>query len=442
MGNSERDTIFALSSAAGPAGIAVVRISGPRAALALRILAGEVPQPRQARLLDLGKKELIDRGLVLWFPAPDSFSGEDVAELQVHGGRAVVAALLAALAEIPGLRPAGPGEFSRRAFENGKFDLTQAEAIADLVAAETEAQRRQAQIQLGGALGRRYEGWRGRLMKALAHFESAIDFVDEEIEVDLEEERRELGRVAEEIALHLAERRGERLRDGLSLAIVGPPNAGKSSLLNWLVRRDAAIVSATAGTTRDVIEVHLDLGGWPVVVADTAGLRRATGDGIEEEGLRRARERAEAADLRLVVVDAGHWPNVDAETASLLDERSVVLVNKVDLTEVSVRQTPGGAPAYAVSVKTGEGLSEVLAVLEDRLAGELAPEGASLTRARHRFALEESQEELGRALIAGAEVELAAENLRLASRALGRITGRVDVEDILDLVFAEFCIGK
>ena len=354
----------------------------------------------------------------------------------------MVAALLAALAKIPGLRPAGAGEFSRRAFENGKFDLTQAEAIADLVAAETEAQRRQAQLQLGGALGRLYEDWRDRLTRALAHYESAIDFVDEEVDVDFQAQRSALGQVAAEIDAHLGERRGERLRDGLSLAIVGPPNAGKSSLLNWLAQRDAAIVSATAGTTRDVIEVHLDLGGWPLVVADTAGLRRAASDGIEKEGLRRARQRAEAADLRLVVVEAEQWPEVDDETAKLLDERSVVFVNKVDLRPVAVVETPGGAEVFAVSVQTGEGLEVALAALQSRLAEELAPEGASLTRARHRHALEECRRELERVLADNAEVELAAENLRLASRALGRITGRVDVEDILDLVFSEFCIGK
>ncbi len=428
-----------------------MRLSGPRAGEVIRRLAGQVPEPRRARLAALGQGELIDRALVLWFPGPDSFTGEDVAEFHLHGGPAVVAALLAALAEIAGLRPAGPGEFSRRAFENGKFDLTQAEAIADLVAAETEAQRRQAQIQLGGALGRLYEGWRGILTGALAHFEAAIDFVDEELEVDLQAARRELGQVAGEIAAHLADRRGERLRQGVSLAIVGPPNAGKSSLLNWLARRDAAIVSASPGTTRDIIEVQLDLGGWPLSVADTAGLRQAVGDGVEAEGLRRARQRAEGADLRLVVVEAGEWPEVDAETAKLLDERSLVLVNKVDLAAVTVRRTPGGAPVYAVSVKTGQGLEETLAALEARLAAELAPQGlgpaalasagASLTRARHRQSLEVCGQELDRAL-GQTEVELAAENVRLAGRALGRITGRVDVEDILDLVFAEFCIGK
>ena len=301
------DTIYAPASAAGRAAIAVIRLSGPEAGPAMEALAGKLPPPRVARhvrLRDPASGEELDDAIALWFPAPHSVTGEDVAELHLHGSRGVLAAVMAVLGR-RGLRLAEPGEFTRRAFLNGKLDLTQAEAVADLAAAETEAQRRQALRQLDGRLGEIYRGWGERLLRLLAHLEAAIDFPDEELPPKIEAEVSEGSRrLAEEIESHLADgHRGERLRDGIAVAIVGPPNAGKSSLLNQLARREAAITSPIAGTTRDVIEVAIDLAGYPVVLADTAGLRDSA-DIVEQEGLRRALKRAEEAELRLFVFDA------------------------------------------------------------------------------------------------------------------------------------------
>lgn len=440
------DTVFALASAPGRGGVAVLRVSGPRAGAVVETLCRRpLPRPREAtvaRLADPGTGEVIDSGLVLWFPAPRSFTGEDVAELHVHGGRAVVSALADALSALPGLRPAEPGEFTRRAFENGKLDLTEAEAVADIVAAETAAQRRQALRQLDGALGRLYEGWRDRLTRALAHVEADIDFPDEDLPEGVAAAMRPvLSGLAAEIAAHLDDRhRGERLRDGIAVAILGAPNAGKSSLLNALARRDVAIVSERAGTTRDVVEVHLDLGGWPVTLADTAGLREAT-DEIEGEGIRRALDRAEKADLRLAVFDATRLPDLDPRTRALLGPATIPVVNKADRVPGLDAEAvlPG---ALAVSATTGAGLPALLSRLT-AMAGEgLDAAGPpALTRARHRAALEECRGALARALEAPLP-ELAAEDVRLASRALGRITGRVDVEDLLDVIFRDFCIGK
>jgi len=327
------DTIYAPATAAGRAAIAIIRLSGPLSGPALQALAGKLPPPRVARhlrLSDPASGEGLDDALVLWFPAPHSLTGEDVAELHLHGSRAVVAAVMAAL-DRQGLRLAEPGEFTRRAFQNDKLDLTQAEAVADLAAAETEAQRRQALRQLDGHLGRLYEGWSDRLLRLLAHLEAVIDFPDEELPPEIEARiAAESGLLAAEIARHLADdHRGERLRDGIHVAIVGPPNAGKSSLLNQLARREAAITSPFPGTTRDVIEVAVDLAGYPVVFADTAGLRESA-DPIEAEGRRRAVARAQSAELRLFVFDAGcpedaqgaaQWPGPD----------TILVANKIDL---------------------------------------------------------------------------------------------------------------
>ena len=436
-------TVVAPASAAGRAGVAVVRVSGPAAGAAVDTLAPPRPPPRQAVLRRIGPPgDPIDRGLVLWFPAPASFTGEDLVEFQVHGGRAVVDGLVDALVALPGLRPAEPGEFSRRAFLNGKLDLTEVEAVADMVAAETAAQRRQALRQLGGALRRQYDGWRARLVRCLAHVEADLDFPDEDLPAGIiAAVAPELAGMRQEIARHLDDGgAAERLRAGVAVAILGPPNAGKSSLLNRLARRDAAIVSHLAGTTRDVIEVHLDLDGVPVAVWDTAGLR-AGGDAIEAEGVRRSRARAAEADLRLVVLDGARWPEVPEAVADMIDATALVVWNKADLRPA----TPGGPPAAEpvwISALTGAGLDMLERALSERVAalagvaGGLAP-----TRARHRTALEDTRAALDRALAAPAP-ELAAEDLRLAARALGRITGRVDVEDLLDVVFRDFCIGK
>ncbi|MDA1089126.1 MAG: tRNA uridine-5-carboxymethylaminomethyl(34) synthesis GTPase MnmE [Proteobacteria bacterium] len=452
-------TIYALASAGGRAGIAVVRVSGPQASAALTALAATggrqaVALPRKAiraAINEPSTSERIDDGLVIWFPAPGSFTGEDVAEFHLHGGPAVISGVLEALAAMAGLRMATPGEFTRRAFENGKMDLTAAEGLADLIEAETSAQRKQALRQLEGELGRLYEDWRQRLLAALAHGEAGIDFSDEDLPAGIEvEARKDVADLERDLAGHLKDgRRGERLRGGFQIAIIGPPNAGKSSLLNQLARRDAAIVSETAGTTRDVIEVHLDLGGYPVTVADTAGLRDVGEDEkIEAEGIRRARAHAVDADLRLAVFDGQSWPEADAATMALVDASAIVVINKCDLSPLPLRPEINGQPALAISALTGDGIEALLAAVADRISGLMSASASpapALTRTRHREALEECRAALGRFLAAGPGTgmpELAAEDLRLAARALGRITGRVDVDDVLEVIFRDFCIGK
>lgn len=447
------DTIFAPATASGRAGVAVIRVSGAKAAKALIRLGGQSDQPRKlvrVQLQDPATGDVLDDALAAWFPAPHSFTGEDVLELHIHGGRAVMEGVLGALNGIGGLRPAEPGEFTRRAFEAGKLDLTQAEALADLVDADTRAQARQALKQMGGALKSRYDDWRTRLIQSLAHLEAVIDFPDEDLPEETAKALWEsVATLDAEIAAHLADDgRGERLRDGVHVAIVGPPNAGKSSLLNMLAKRDAAIVSETAGTTRDVIDVHLDLGGYPVMVADTAGLRD-TADAIEDEGVRRAKQRADQADLVIALFDGALYPQRDPATTALINDHTLVVVNKADLLDQAREQeqdvADGWSATYFISVKTGFGLDHLIEKLtasvadlcDDNHGGTDAP----LTRARHRGALIECRDALARAQQITLP-ELAAEDLRLAMRALGRITGHVDVEDLLDVIFGDFCIGK
>jgi tRNA modification GTPase len=438
---ARHDTIFALATGHGRAGVAMVRVSGPAARFAVQTITRKPPPPpRQAaiRALRNAGGAVFDRGLVLWFPAPNSLTGEDVCEFQIHGGPAVIGALNEALAVIPGLRLAGPGEFTRRAVENGRLDLTQAEAVADLVEAETPAQARQALRQYDGALAAVIDGWRNDLAKVLAWAEAAIDFSDEELPEDVLAEARELaGRTGADIARHLDDgRRGELVREGLFVAVIGAPNAGKSSLVNALAGRDVAIVSEAAGTTRDVIEVRLNLGGYAVILADTAGLRAAA-DSIEAEGVRRALKQAEDADLVVVVQDGSVTNNI-LENNNKLDSKTVLSIwNKADL------PWPAVPEGLHLSLKTGEGLEAVVEAIT--LAAKTKLEGGGeaplITRARHREALREAVAALDRAAGAAAP-ELFAEDLRLAVRAMGRITGRVDVEDLLDLIFRDFCIGK
>ena len=436
-----------------PSGVAVVRVTGRAAGVALDRLAGPRPRPRRAALRPIGPADdPIDRGLVLWFPGPDSATGEDVAEFHLHGGRAVVGAVLDALAGLPDLRPAEPGEFTKRAFLNDRIDLTEAEGIGDLVAAETEAQRRQALRQMGGGLRALYDAWRGRLVRALAHLEADLEFPDEDLPDGVSSSvRATVAGLAAEIADHLADgRAAERVRTGIAVAILGAPNAGKSTLLNVLARRDAAIVSPVAGTTRDVVEVHLDLAGLPVALWDTAGLRHAR-DPVEAEGVRRSLARAEAADLRLVVLDGAAWPAVPPSVAPMLAGAGPGRDPLIVWAKADLRNDAGPANAVLrteapdglwIAAPTGTGLDRLEAALAERVAGlATLAGGLAPTRSRHRAALIETLAALARVQSAEA-LELAAEDLRLAAAALGRITGRVDVEDLLDVVFRDFCIGK
>lgn len=467
--HNQRDTIFALSSGRPPAAIAVVRVSGPRAGDAVMSLAGCLPQPRQATLMRLASGrsdgrtalqrtafEPIDDALVLWFPAPRSETGEDMAEFQLHGGRAVVAAVLSALGGIPGLRLAEPGEFTRRSFEYGKLDLTRVEGLADLIGAETEAQRRQAFRQLKGLLGARAERWRERLIEGLALVEALIDFPDEgDVSERLLQPALATAKELEtEIRGLLADsHRGERLREGLTVAVAGLVNVGKSSIVNRLANRSAAIVSPYAGTTRDIIEVHLDLQGFPVTIVDTAGVRD-TADPVEQEGVRRARASAEASDLVLWVADATREDAPPPPELMKPNRPPVwVLFNKCDLLEGKglgnriASQCAGGCSnvTYYVSAKTGASFDQLvggLAAYAERVFS--GGESVLITRQRHRAALLECADALRRARCEGDEdrEDVIAEELRLASRALGRLTGRVDVENVLDVIFRDFCIGK
>ena len=440
-------TIYALASAPGRSAIAVIRLSGPACAAALKTITDDaLPPPRQAslrRLKDPSTGEVLDHGLVLWFPEPASYTGEDAAELHVHGGRAVVDGVLDCLARLPGLRPAEPGEFTRRAVTNGRLDLTRAEAVADLVDAATGEQRRQAVAQLAGALNDLYDGWGSRLTAILAHVEAAIDFPDEDLPDNIVAGiDRDIAGLIAAMRSHLDDdRRAERLREGISVAIVGAPNVGKSSLMNRLALRDAVIVSEQAGTTRDVVEVAMDVGGFEVVLADTAGLR-ASDQAIEAEGIRRARDRAATADLSLVVLDAARLAETTAEIKGLVDARSLVVVNKCDLTPVDAHMAVVGRSVFAISCQTGEGLDALMAGLKEQLWA-LWPDrdGPGPSRARHRAGVVAAVDALERAREAEL-AELRGEDLRMALRALGRLTGHTDVEALLDIVFRDFCIGK
>ena len=446
------DTIFALATAPGRAAVAVLRLSGPGARGAVEALAGGLPGARRASLRRLRDQTgaQIDEALVLWMPGPDSYTGEDSAEFHVHGGQAVADAATEALVAL-GLRPAEPGEFTRRAFEHGKMDLSQAEAVADLVDAETEGQRRQALDQLGGALARRYEAWREEILQALAVLEAAIDFPDEDLPADIAARAGpHLRRLLADLNAALADAgRGERVREGLRIAIVGAPNAGKSSLLNALTGRAAAIVTATPGTTRDVIEVPLVLAGYKALIADTAGVRETEGE-IEAEGVRRARAWAEDAGLRLWVVDASASNNAWRQGADLARPGDILVLNKADLpsgadaADAQVWAETRGLSLMKTSANDGSGveaLTESLSALAASLLG--GREFPAATRARHRVRLAEARDAVARALTAlEAAPELAAEDLRLAGRALGRISGGIDPEEVLGVIFSSFCIGK
>ena len=449
-----QQTIFALSSGRPPSAISIIRVSGHQAGALLASLAGKIPVPRLATRVTLrdGNRQPIDDAVILWFPGPASATGEDVAELHVHGGRAVLAAVFAALSAFAEVRAAEPGEFTRRAFENGKLDLTEAEALDDLIHADTDRQRRQALRQLKGLLGDKARDWRSQIIEASALIEAGIDFSDEGdvpaelIAPALSKVSTLLGEIEEVLA---SQARSERLREGLVVAIAGPPNVGKSTLINQLARREVAIVSPHAGTTRDAIEVQLDLDGYPVTVIDTAGIRE-TKDPVEQEGVRRARARAAEADLVLWIGDAEHEIDPRHGEAPVWRVR-----NKIDLDEaeppaskcrgpVGVLRQGRRAVDFRISASRGDGLGELIAAIigfaQDYLGSE---EGALIGRARHRKLLQETAASLRRSIgSVGNGEELAAEDLRMAAYSLGRLLGRVDVDEVLDAIFSRFCIGK
>jgi tRNA modification GTPase len=443
-------TIFALSSGRPPSAIALVRVSGPEAGLVLTALAGKVPAPRMATralLRDMAQQP-IDDAVVLWFPGPASATGEDVAEFHVHGGRAVLASLFAALAAFENVRAAEPGEFTRRGFENGKLDLTEAEGLDDLIHADTDRQRRQALRQLKGLLGDRARDWRAQIIEASALIEAGIDFSDEAdvpaelIAPALRKIKSLLAEIEETLA---AQGRSERLREGLVVAIAGPPNVGKSTLMNYLARREVAIVSPHAGTTRDIIEVQLDLDGYPVTVIDTAGIRE-TADPVEQEGVRRARLRAAEADLVLWLADVQHERILAGGTAPVWLVRNKIDLDagRLDGTHSALEGQGGAAGEFRISASRGDGMPELVSALigfaQDYFG---ADDGGLIGRTRQRKLLQETAASLRRSIdVVGNGEELAAEDLRAAAHALGRLLGRVDVEDILDVIFRDFCIGK
>lgn len=438
---SEGDVIFALASAVGPAGVAVMRISGGRAPdVFSRLGVGDPPLPRVAtlrRLTDPDDGEPLDDALVLWFPAPRSFTGENVAELHLHGGPAVIDGVAQALARIPGFRPAEPGEFTRRAFHNGKLDLAEAEGLADLIGADTAAARAQALWQMDGGLSALHQAWRARLIETMALAEAMLDFADEPVPDDLDVQlKAQIFALRSDIGQHIDNTSfRERLSDGFRIVLTGAPNVGKSSLLNALARRDAAIVTSIPGTTRDVLDVRLDLNGVPATVSDTAGLR-ATDDPVEHEGVRRAEAAVKSADFVVEVRDCAA-PGAGRSASPAMDDVRLVFYNKADAS-----RPPENFDGIAGSALTGQGISDLEQVLGAAALRALqASPAPAITRARHRSALSAAYDSLTCATEAPAP-ELAAEELRSAAAALGRILGVVDVEDVLDHIFSAFCIGK
>lgn len=440
-------TIFALATVSGRAGVAVIRISGSLAGRALDTMAGGRPGPRQAAYRQFKHPvtgALLDRGLVLWFPGPASFTGEDVAEFHLHGGRAVTKALLDALGALPGLSGAEPGEFTRRAFDNGKIDLAEAEGLADLIEAETEAQRRHALATASGVLSAIYEGWRQTLIEATALVEASIDFSDEaDVSANAMAKARSLvlGLHAQFQGFLADGHRGEILRDGFRVVLAGLPNVGKSSLLNALARRDAAIVSEEAGTTRDVIEVHLDLEGYPVVISDTAGIRQTVVK-VEREGIRRSVAAARTADLVVWLMDGQSADASFPKELADLGDRTMAVVSKADLLPAKrLKALPANLPA--ISVMTGQGMNDMIKLIAGMASEGIGGAQTVITSSRQRGLVAAANTAL-EAFLGGsmAEPELRAEDLRTAATALGRITGRVDVEDVLDQIFKRFCIGK
>ena len=440
-------TIYALSSGPGISGIAVIRISGKETSKILKLLTkGSLPKPRVAtikKIIDPKNSELIDEGIILWFPGPDSYTGEDMAELHTHGSKAVIDAIHKALKDTKKCRIAEPGEFTKIAFQNGKINLLKAESISDLISSETEIQRKQAINIMTGKSSEIYEDLRGRLIKALSNIEAKIDFPEEEIpEKIIKEVKKNIDYVIEKIQKILNDQKvGERIREGFKIAIVGPTNAGKSSLLNYLSNRDVAIVSEIAGTTRDVIEVHLNINGYPVVMSDTAGIRKSKNE-IEKKGIKLAFKKAEEADLNLIVIEP---KNLDFTglLKDLIKPNSILVINKCDLQEVILTEQMKKIDHVIISVKNNTNIENLILKIKSKLKGKfIQTEEIIITRERHRQNLEQCLQNLNSFKNQKDDFDKAAEDLRLATRHLGMIVGKVDVEEILGSIFNDFCIGK
>jgi tRNA modification GTPase len=442
-------TIYALSTGPGVSGIAIIRISGPEASTAIKSLTGKkIPKPRMATLRkinNINTSELIDEGIILWFPGPESYTGEDMAEIQVHGGKAVIDALHSSISKIKNCRLAEPGEFTKLAFQNGKINLLKAESIADLISSETEIQRQQAIKIMNGKSADKFNFLREKLLKTLSHIEAKIDFPDEDLPEDiLKNIKKSSDEVSNKIEKILDDEKvGERIREGFKIAIIGPTNAGKSSLLNHLSNRDVAIVSEIAGTTRDVIETHLNIDGYPVIVSDTAGIRDSKNE-IEKKGIKLSLKRAEEADLKLVVVDAKN-PDFTDILQNLLDENSILVVNKSDLLIKDISPEIKKFNHVLISIKDNLNVNELISKIKGNLKNKfIISDDILITRERHRQHLQQCLKYL-KNFDKKNEVEdfdKAAEDLRLATRHLGMIVGTIDVEEILGSIFNDFCIGK
>jgi len=442
-------TIYALSSGPGISGIAVIRISGQETSKVIKLLTGKnVPKPRVATLRKINKigtYELIDEGIILWFPGPESYTGEDMAEIQVHGSKAVIDALHTSISDIENCRLAEPGEFTKLAFQNGKINLLKAESVADLISSETEIQRQQAIKIMNGKSADQFNYLREKLLKILSHVEAKIDFPDEDLPNDILEE---IKKSSDDVLINIKkilddQKVGERIREGFKIAILGPTNAGKSSLLNHLSNRDVAIVSEIAGTTRDVIETHLSIDGYPVIVSDTAGIRESKNE-IEKKGIKLSLNRAEEADLKLVVVDAKNLDFTDV-LKGLLDENAILVINKSDLLEGDIDPEIKKLDHVLISTKENLNIDELISKIKNNLKNKfITSDDILITRERHRQHLEQCLEHLKNFNKKNdvEDFDKAAEDLRLATRYLGMIVGKVDVEEILGSIFNDFCIGK
>ena len=444
------NSIFAQCSAPGKAGVAVFRLSGPESLMALEQLIGKKIDNIEARKLYFRKiynpktKEQIDEAMVVYFEGASSFTGEDSVEIHTHGSLAVIKQMNQVLASMKGCRLAEPGEFAKRSFINGKMDLTAAEGLADLIEAETEMQHRQAIRQLGGGLEKIYDAWRQELLQLISLLEAYIDFPDEDIpEETLQQVADKISALVGEINNHLNDNnRGERLRDGLKLAIIGKPNVGKSSLLNFLMKREVAIVSDIAGTTRDVLEGHLDIGGYPVILQDTAGIHNQTQDLIEQEGIKKAKQVFQNSDIKIVIYDATKMNEEDDYFRELRDENTIILINKIDLSDAKILSDSYPVKPIFVSIKKGEGLDELIVQIIDRAENIAKPsDSPQITRARHRAQLEQAIAYLTNFTI-NDDLVLVTEDIRMTIRALSNITGKITVDEILGEIFSNFCIGK